>query len=1053
MNPQLLQVRLLGRFGVRRDGMEIPPGSFGGRLTRTLVRLLVTRRGEFVPRDVLVEALWPERPPADPAANLKILASRARQALGDPSLITTGPGGYFFADDSRCQVDAETFAARVQAGREHLAAGRFLDALEAFVSANAEWGGEPLAEDAYAEWAQDYRRELSLVHVQGLEGGAAAALAVGDAEGAVAFAARAAALEPLRETAQLLLIEAMAASGDVAAALATLEAFGHRLADELGVDLSPAAEDLRLRVLQGGILPMTRTVTASLTSTPLTGLPFAGRQLELTTLLRALAGGGVVVVSGHAGAGKSRLLAEAEARRALPTLSARAFRPEQDHPWSLARSLLREALLLDVRVADALSDIEAAAILGIVPELVEVRDVREVPADLETRRALSIQGAAKVLASVATSAVAIFADDIQWADATSLALLDMLTDRAPGMGIVVAYRPEDVDAAGRVEPFLAGLSGRAAAKRIDLGPLSPDAVGEILDHPDIARIIAEETDRMPLSVNEVLQSLAAHGLVEPAERGPWHAKPSIDRRLATRIARTGHRRAIELRVESVPRLRGDILNLVALLGREVPPRILVEATGQSLPLVLGALDGLARAHLVRLGEQGWCAAHDVIAETIVARLSREERGAFHARLAHALEETEADPAELAPHLLGAGDPQAAASAYAAAASRLLERFANREALRLAEAGLRLEPVPPTRRALLAARSEARRRMGNLAGARADLESVLASMPPGPDRSLILSRMAMLTSGAQDYVRAAEVVDVAIREAGDHPKAQAEALAVAGILDVNQGAFERADDRFARALSLYEHLGDSQGLANIVDARGMASMLAGRPHEATAALDRAARLFVDSGNLLRAGIPRAMRGGMFALMGRPEAGLPEAEEALRLAQDLGQFEDESYALIARSLALAGLARHEEALADGQRALAIAERLGHREWTCHALWVLGGLKKDLGDLEGAELDLRRSLNLARNMPLHASTAAARLAMVLIARGDLQAAEPLVARALAEAFPTNRPEASLAQAELAAARGAADAVAIAREALALAEQAGYMVIVPRLRHLSQR
>src|ERR671923_256098 len=120
MDPQLLQIRLLGRFGVRREGMEIPPGAFGGRHPRTLVRLLASRRGSFVPRDVLIEALWPERPPADPAANLKILASRARRALGEPSLITTGPGGYFFADASHCQVDAEIFLDRVEAGRKLL---------------------------------------------------------------------------------------------------------------------------------------------------------------------------------------------------------------------------------------------------------------------------------------------------------------------------------------------------------------------------------------------------------------------------------------------------------------------------------------------------------------------------------------------------------------------------------------------------------------------------------------------------------------------------------------------------------------------------------------------------------------------------------------------------------------------------------------------------------------------------------------------------------------------------------------------------------------------
>jgi DNA-binding SARP family transcriptional activator/tetratricopeptide (TPR) repeat protein len=1054
MDPQFLQIRLLGRFGVRRDGTEVPPGTFGGRLPRTLVRLLATRRGKFVPRDVLVEALWPERLPADPAANLKILASRARHALGDPSLITAGAGGYFFADDSRCQVDAEVFVAWVKAGRQHLVAGRLREALEAFLSAQAEWGGEPLAEDAYAEWAQDYRRELFVAHVEGLEGGATAALAIGDAAGAVAFAGRAAALEPLREAAHLLLVEALAASGDAAAALSAFEAFRHRLVDELGVDPSSSAQDLHLRVLRGEIVPATPSVsTAPLAPALAAEIRFVGRDVELASLLRALAGGGVVVVSGHAGAGKSRLLAEAEARGHILILPTRAFRPERDHPWSLAHSLLREALLRDVDVAQALSDLEAGALLRIVPELGEIRAVRETPADPEARRALAMQGAVKVLAAVSTSALAVVADDIQWADATSLDLLHLLADRVPGLRLVVAYRPEEVAADGPVEPFLAGLAGRAAVTRIHLGPLSPEAVHEILDDADLADLVAGETDRMPLSLNEVLQSLAAHGILEPAERGPWRAKPSLDRRLVGRIARTGQRRAIELRVESLPRPRKEVLNLLALLGREAPPRILVGAAGMAQPLVLGALDGLARAHLVRLGEHGWTVAHDVIAETIVARLSREEKGALHARLASALEESQADPAELAAHLLGAGDADQAAAAYADAAGRRLERFANQEALRLSDDGLRLDPASGARRALLEARSEARRRTGNLTGARADLESLLASMPSGPDRSVILSRMATLTSGAQDYARAAELVDVAITEAGDHPKALAEAFFVGGIVDMNRGEFERGERRFAEALSLYERLGDNQGLAGIVDARGMASLLAGRPREAAEAFDRAARLFVDCGNLLRAGNPRAARGGMLAFMGRPEEGLPEAEEALRMAQALGQLEDESFALIVRSIALSGLGRHREAVADAKRALEIAERLGHREWTCHALWVLGGLRKDAGDLKTAELDLRRALDLAQNMPLHASTAAARLALVLIARGDLQAAEPLVARALAEAFPANRPEAGLAQAELAAARGAADAAAIAREALALAEQVGYAVVVPRLRQLAER
>jgi DNA-binding SARP family transcriptional activator len=106
-----LEVRLLGRFVVRRAGQEVAPTAFGGRLVQTLIRMLVSRRGSFVSKDVLAEALWPERLPADPAANIEVLVSRARRALGDPSLILTVPGGYAFAYKARA-AQVELLAAR-----------------------------------------------------------------------------------------------------------------------------------------------------------------------------------------------------------------------------------------------------------------------------------------------------------------------------------------------------------------------------------------------------------------------------------------------------------------------------------------------------------------------------------------------------------------------------------------------------------------------------------------------------------------------------------------------------------------------------------------------------------------------------------------------------------------------------------------------------------------------------------------------------------------------------------------------------------------------------
>ncbi|MGH3268117.1 MAG: AfsR/SARP family transcriptional regulator, partial [Trebonia sp.] len=215
----MVRIRLLGRFSVLRNSAEIPLRAFGGRLPQQLLRLLALRRGALIPKDVIAEALWPRRPPADARGNVEVLVSRIRRALGDPELIRTGPGGYSLTGGRECWVDAEAFLAAARDGRG-LLADHPAEALAWFRGALELWGGEPLAEDTYADWAQQDRRCLSMAFLDALEGAAAAALACGDLAGAMAWAEQAAAREPLRETSAMLAVRALAAGGDRAGALA-----------------------------------------------------------------------------------------------------------------------------------------------------------------------------------------------------------------------------------------------------------------------------------------------------------------------------------------------------------------------------------------------------------------------------------------------------------------------------------------------------------------------------------------------------------------------------------------------------------------------------------------------------------------------------------------------------------------------------------------------------------------------------------------------------------------------------------------------------------------
>ena len=121
------------------------------------------------------------------------------------------------------------------------------------------------------------------------------------------------------------------------------------------------------------------------------------------------------------------------------------------------------------------------------------------------------------------------------------------------------------------------------------------------------------------------------------------------------------------------------------------------------------------------------------------------------------------------------------------------------------------------------------------------------------------------------------------------------------------------------------------------------------------------------------------------MARPQEGLPEAEEALELARTLGHSEGEAYALWHCSEALSALGRPDEALGSARSALAIAERIGHKEWTAASLRALGIAWQAAGEPVQAEAAFRRSLAAAENLSLFAGWAAARIVLVLLARGD--------------------------------------------------------------------
>lgn len=1035
-----MEIDLLGRFAVRRGGRVVDAAEFGGRRVRRLVRILAAERGRVVSRDALIEALWGEHLPADPATNLNVVVNRARRALGEPDVLQTAGGGYLLRHGLDVLVDAERFEELVEEARAERARARDVSAASAARAALDLWD-EPLPEDAYTDWARPHRDRLERLHQDALEIGADGLLATGSAREAVGLAAEAVARQPLREAARLLLVRAHAAEGDQAAAVAAYLDLRRMFADELGIDPSPEAVALYERLLRGTLPARTMAPPPSPDLVPL-----VGRDRELVELLALGAHQRIAVVSGRSGWGKSRLLDALCEQSARPVLLARALLPEREEPWSLARTLVQTPPITSVDLSGFLGSTTLAALADVLPDL----GAAGPPVDPRSRRALVQQGVLRVVETTAPSLVVV--DDLQWADSSSLDLLALLAGRSSDVRMVFAYRPEEVTEDSPVARFLA-VVGEMRPVDVPLGPLEAGAVEHLVSSPQVAAAITEHTDGTPFAVLQVARGLEREGLLRRTAEGGWDVveEPSRDR--VRDLARTGQRNVVWRQFERLPRDARGLLAALSLLGRPVPARLLSAACGVSFDDTIRLLGDLARNHLVRHNTEGFRVDHDLVGETIRERLDAVERARLHHRLADAITGDDGPVDEVARHLAGAGDAAAAAAAYAEVATSRMERFADQEAEQLASEGLALDPPSRVRATLLEVRAETLFRRGDFNAARDDLRDAFATTTSDPVRSRLLTRLAQMTFGADDLLRASELADLALAKAGDDPGARARALYVRALVDMNHDEPGLAQARFDEAQALFTSVGDAAGMADIVEARAMTTFGGGDIIGGIEQFDRAAKLFADNGNLLKVVTPRSTRGHGLMFAGRPEEGLVDTGAALELARTLGYAEGEAMVLWHQAEVLAGCGRPDESLAAAEAGRDLALRIGHRGWTATTSLAMGLAHAALGNRAGAIAAFHESLRASgEHLVMFRCWGRARLALVLIDQDRLDEAATHVDQALASGPGLARYEARLARCELGVRRGDDDVGALIEEALALAVKGGHVVTASRLKQLGE-
>jgi predicted ATPase/DNA-binding SARP family transcriptional activator len=350
-----VRVELLGPLRLTVDGT---PVDVPGPKRRAVLAVLAAAEGRVVPADHLLDALWPAEPPESGRAALQSHVSRLRGHLGaGASRLVAAPGGYRLVLEGT-ELDVAQARDLLRRARETPDAAVAADLLRV---ARALWRGPLLAEFAdVAPLAADavaygqLRREITELFVE-------RSIRSGRLDGVVGPAQAALDEDPLREPAVLLLVRALAATGDAAQALAVGREYRRRLASETGLDPSPALGDLE-RAVAAGELAGPRPVAGP----PRGTAPLLGRDAQLTALERLLDGERLVTVVGPGGVGKTRVALELARRRD----HARVLRLAPVRDPAAVPQALADALDLQVVTDDVLD--ACVALLGATPTLLVV---------------------------------------------------------------------------------------------------------------------------------------------------------------------------------------------------------------------------------------------------------------------------------------------------------------------------------------------------------------------------------------------------------------------------------------------------------------------------------------------------------------------------------------------------------------------------------------------------------------------------------------------------------------------------------------------------------
>jgi len=444
-----------------------------------------------------------------------------------------------------------------------------------------------------------------------------------------------------------------------------------------------------------------------------------GRSAELEHLgrrvdaVRAGRPGGLVLVSGEAGVGKSRLVREVSVRaedRGVQVLTGRAV------PAGEPYRPLVEAMSAALRDRPLPDD---DGLRPYLPVLAAVLPDAEVSGRADPRGGVVLgEAILRMIGALAGEHGAVLVlEDLHWVDPDTLAVLTYLAHAGESSPLLLLVTARDED--GPPQALLELVAASAQASPIALGRLHPDDVREVVEScltgrpPDeVVAFAVDNADGLPLLVEELLTGLGTVGALTPDGRLTGPLTPGVPRTFAATVLR---------RLGDLDDHGRAVVQAAAVLGRRFDWSLLPEVTGLPRGEVLAGLRTAVRSGLVEVdGPDTFRFRHALTGDAVRDDLLPPERRALARSAAEIVERRDPEAYALAADLrAAAGDAERAAELSVSAGRQAARRGA------LHSADLLLTRAAELAGDRAALRAEGERVLLDVLAAKGDAERALA----------------------------------------------------------------------------------------------------------------------------------------------------------------------------------------------------------------------------------------------------------------------------------------------------------------------------------------